>query len=372
MQYTELTVEQLGRKAASITTKHALVGLDGFVDKIMAPVATRSGLGESFTPMASMTEFGQRILDFAGKSCNIEIYPRMEKLGGNGPIMANALVGGGMSVRYIGALGEAAVHPVFEEFAAKTSAISLSDPGVTNALEFEDGKILLGEMASLDKLSYERIIEVMGEGAFLDELSRCDLIAMTNWTMIPRMSEIFETMLVKVLPILPPKDGGRLFFFDLADPKKRSEGDIRSVLEIIGRFRSHGRVTLGLNHAESQQVAQVLGLSEIANTASSLRDGAAAIRRALEISCVVIHPREGAACATKEGSYYTDGPLCEKPLISTGAGDHFNAGFVTGQVLDLSPEACLTVAVAFSGQYVRTAKSPSLTATDSFLRNWKK
>ncbi|MBN1404734.1 MAG: carbohydrate kinase family protein [Opitutales bacterium] len=372
MQYIAQTIEQLGRKASTIASKRALVGLDGFVDKIMAPVATRSGLGEAFTPMASMSEFGQRILDFAGKSCNIELFPRMEKLGGNGPIMANALVGGGMKVRYIGALGDGSVHPVFEEFAAHTSAVSLCDPGITNALEFEDGKILLGQMASLDLLSYERIVEVMGEGAFFDEISRCDLIAMTNWTMIPRMTEVFEAMLDKVLPNLPPKDGGRLFFFDLADPKKRSEGDIRTVLEVIGRFRGHGRVTLGLNHAESQQVAKVLGIGEIANTEHSLREGAAAIRNALEITCVVIHPREGAACATKEGSYYTDGPLCEKPLISTGAGDHFNAGFVTGQVLGLSPEACLTVAVSFSGQYVRTAKSPNLTATDSFLRNWKK
>ncbi|MFA5257921.1 MAG: carbohydrate kinase family protein, partial [Opitutales bacterium] len=252
MQYRTSTIDQLSRKASLAGNKHALVGLDGFVDKIMAPVATRSGRGDAFTPFLTMSSFGQRILDFAGKSCNIELYPRMEKLGGNGPIMAHALVSGGMKVRYIGALGDSAIHPVFEEFAKSTNAVSLCDPGVTNALEFEDGKILLGLMSSLDELSFERIIARMGEGAFADELSRCDLIAMTNWTMIPRMTEIFEAMLDRVLPMLPPRDGGRLFFFDLADPKKRSDGDIRNVIEVISRFRSHGRVTLGLNLAEAQ------------------------------------------------------------------------------------------------------------------------
>jgi len=371
MQYKTLTIEQLGRKASTIGNKRALVGLDGFVDKIMTPVATRSGPGEAFTPLSSMTDFGQRILDFAGKSCNIELYPRMEKLGGNGPIMANALLSGGMKTRYIGALGDNGIHPVFEEFAKRTNAVSLSAPGITNALEFEDGKILLGQMASLDEISFERIIERIGEGAFIDELSHCDLIAMTNWTMIPRMTEVFEALLERVLPMLATRDGGRLFFFDLADPKKRSDGDIRNVLEVIGRFRGHGRVTLGLNHAEAQQVSSVLGLDAIASDEESLRAGAAAIRQKLEITCLVIHPRESAVCATRDGSWFTEGPLCEKPLISTGAGDHFNAGFVTGQVLGLSPEACLTVAVCFSGQYVRTAHSPSLTQTDSFLRGWK-
>ena len=47
-----------------------------------------------------------------------------------------------------------------------------------------------------------------------------------------------------------------------------------------------------------------------------------------------------------------------------------NAGFVTGQLLGLSPVACLTVGVSFSGHYVRTAKSPSLNDIDAFLRHW--
>lgn len=370
MQYKSLTLEQLGRKASLISGKRAIVGLDGFVDKIVAPIASRNGRGDAYTPFPSMTAFGQRIIDFAGKSCNIELYPQMEKLGGNGPIMANSLDAAGVKVRYIGALGKNAPHSVFKDFAARTNAVSLCDPGVTTALEFDDGKILLGLMSSLDEICFERIVERMGEGAFLDEISRADLIAMTNWTMVPRMTEVFEALLTRVLPTLPPRDEGRLFFFDLADPKKRTDGDIRAVLEVIGRFRGHGRVTLGLNFAEAQQISSVLGLPGIENNAESLKQGAAAIRHKMEITCVVVHPREGASCATKDGAWYTDGPLCAKPLISTGAGDHFNAGFVTGQILGLSPEACLTVAVSFSGQYVRTAKSPTLAQTDAFLRNW--
>ncbi len=63
-------------------------------------------------------------------------------------------------------------------------------------------------------------------------------------------------------------------------------------------------------------------------------------------------------------------PTRRKPLITTGAGDHFNAGFATSQLLGLSPEACLTLGVCNSGHYVRTAESPSLAQLETFLANW--
>lgn len=370
MHYKDRTIEELAPKAAQIRSKRAVVGLDGFVDKIMVPVESRAGQGTNFVPFENITGFGQRIMDAAGKSCNIEIYPQMEKLGGNGPIMANALLGGGMDVRYIGALGEKSIHPVFEEFARKTNAISVVDPGVTHALEFADGKVMLGTMASMDELTYERIIGQMGEGVFFETIARADLCALVNWTMIPNMTSIFAALLDKVLPNLPQSETGRAFFFDLADPRKRSDGDIRAVLSLISRFQSFGRVTLGLNLAETQQVYGVLGLGEFEVTPDNLRRVADQIRQKLEIHTVVVHPRDSAACATKDGTWFTPGPVTQKPLITTGAGDHFNAGFATAQVLGLSPEACLTVAVSFSGQYVRSGKSPSLIETDAFLRSW--
>jgi len=48
--------------------------------------------GRKIHPFRHDHEFGQRIVDAAGKSLNIELYPRLEKLGGNGPIMAHALL----------------------------------------------------------------------------------------------------------------------------------------------------------------------------------------------------------------------------------------------------------------------------------------
>ena len=65
------------------------------------------------------------------------------------------------------------------------------------------------------------------------------------------------------------------------------------------------------------------------------------------------------------------GPYTDRPLITTGAGDHFNAGFSQGEMLGLDPEACLALGVSTSGHYVRTALSPSLDDLENFLATWE-
>jgi len=62
----------------------------------------------------------------------------------------------------------------------------------------------------------------------------------------------------------------------------------------------------------------------------------------------------------------------ENPKITTGAGDHFNAGFCATRMAGLSPTACLTFATSTSGYYVRTAQSPSVGQIENFLRQREK
>ncbi len=365
------TLEELAAKGSGVGKLNALIGFDGFIDKIVTPVKTRSGAGDQFEAMDSLKDFGDRISAAAGKSVNIELYPKVTKLGGNGPIMANALVSAGAQVRYIGALGYPEINPVFQEFARKTQAKSITEPGVTVAVETYDGKAMLGTTASLDLITYERLTEAIGEGNFFDMVNRADLLAVINWTMTPHLTSLLASIVDKVLPNLGPKETGRTFFFDLCDPVKRTDSDLRSVLSLYKRFRNYGQVILGLNFAEGHHVARVLDLGELENTAESLQAFSEKIRQKLDLTCVVIHPVNGAACSYKGDTAYVDGPYTDKPRITTGAGDHFNAGFCTGLSLGMSPLACLTVAVSFSGHYVRTAESPSLQQIDSFIRNWQ-
>jgi len=367
MQVDKKVLEEINSKPFSLSSRNAIVGLDGFVDKIVAPVEKRHGLGDQFEAVPTIAEMGAKISAAAGKSANIELYPRFDKLGGNGPIMANAMLSLGMDVRYIGALGKPNLHPVFEEFANKTKAVSICEPGITTAMEFKDGKVMLGNTLSLEEIDYSSVIEACGEGEFTDLLSRADLVSIVNWTMIPKMTAFLVELLEKLLPNLPPRDT-RHFFFDLADPAKRSSSDISEVLRVISRFQAHAEVTLGLNYNEGLQVCEVLGLKSGGKDEDSLRSMATDIRRKLEISTIVLHPIESAACATKDGSWWSPGPYCDNPKITTGAGDHFNAGFCSARLSGFSPTASLALATCTSGHYVRTAQSPSSSQVVELLK----
>jgi len=367
MQVSNQILEELKQKTFNPSGMNSVVGLDGFVDKIVTPVDKRDGLDENFQAIETLDALGSRISAAAGKSANIELFPRFDKLGGNGPIMANAHDSLGLNVRYIGALGCPTIDPVFEEFARKTDAVSLADPGITTALEFKDGKLMLGNTRSLEEIDFQRIIKVAGEGAFTDMLAKAQSVSIVNWTMIPKMTSILLEIVERIMPSLPPIDT-RNFFFDLTDPAKRSSEDIREVLQVISRYQAYAEVTLGLNFNEALQVCDTLGLQTGGKEEEALCSMATEIRRKLEIACVVVHPIESAACATKDGAWWTPGPFTENPKITTGAGDHFNAGFSAARLCGFSPLTSLALATCTSGHYVRTAQSPTTSQVINLLR----
>jgi len=159
----------------------------------------------------------------------------------------------------------------------------------------------------------------------------------------------------------------RKLFIDLADPEKRTQEDILDALKLLTRFQDQVDVVLGLNLKESNEIADVLHLEGRRDPEAAIEENARAIREKLNLACVVIHPRRGAAAATETESATFAGPFVSQPKISTGAGDHFNAGFCLGRVLGFSLEESLCTGVATSGYYVRTAVSPSALQLAEFI-----
>ena len=212
------------------------VGFDGFVDEIVEVVDRESF--DSYTRMTHMKQFGERISKAAGLSTNIEFVPKTMKLGGNGPIMANALVKAGLNVSYVGALGRPNIHPVFTELTdACTQVYSVTEPGHTDAVEFDDGKVMLGKMESLNDVTWAALQEQVGSEQLKKIFSGADLVATVNWTMTPYMNEIWNGLFDLVSP---HQDGQRPFFFvDLADPSKqprrhwRGPGHYPQVLRLL-------------------------------------------------------------------------------------------------------------------------------------------
>jgi sugar/nucleoside kinase (ribokinase family) len=164
-----------------------------------------------------------------------------------------------------------------------------------------------------------------------------------------------------------------MLFVDLSDPAKRSDEDLRRMLGILREFEAFLPVTLGLNASEFQRLATLMGTMRLPTFSATaiFRERAAIcaaeLRRAVGVSCVVVHPREGAAGADASHAAWVDGPFTATPRISTGGGDHFNGGFVFARSLGLSLEDALAVGCATSGAYVRDGVSPSVERARALL-----
>lgn len=352
---------------ARVTELTAFLGLDGFVDEIIAVVDERQD-ASTYTRIPTIAALAERMAAAAGRSTNIELVTTRTKLGGNGPIMANALAAFGVRVTYLGALGYPAMHPVFEELARRAEVHTMAEPGRTDALEFEDGKLLLGKMFPLADVTWEAINRLGKRSVVESAMAEASLVGFVNWTMLPYMSDIWAAMQAEIFPKL--QGPRRWMFFDLADPEKRPVEERRRALELIVRFQERFECVLGLNEKEAFEIGEVLGLTGFRHSREDLRQLTGAIRKQVPVNTVVVHPtRHALACSGGEVDD-VDGPFVAKPLITTGAGDHFNSGFMLGKLLGLSNAQSLLCGVSTSGFYVRTGRSPAVGDLVALMSDW--
>ncbi len=348
----------------------AVVGLDGYIDEIVHVVDKRLNPHE-FVRVKTIAEFGERISSFAGKSGNIEFVTQRRKIGGNGPIMAEALYSLGADTTYIGNLGRPEIHPVFRSFAKKIRHYSLARPCRTDAVEFNDGKIMIGKSASVVDITWDKILEVVGFENLLKILESADLLALVNWTMVSFMSDIWDRLLDEVCPKLGGAAEDRLFFVDLADPQKRSDAAIKRMLGQLKKFSKYYRVLFGLNEREAQQISRVIGRDDTRQAADRPVAMCEAIADHLGIYSVVVHPIHYAVATIGGRTYRQEGPVTDRPLITTGAGDHFNAGFALAQALGEDPQTSLLMGVCNSGYYVMKGESAGFETLVDFMGNWR-
>ena len=160
-------------------------------------------------------------------------------------------------------------------------------------------------------------------------------------------------------------DGTALDLFDLADPAS-ARGDIATAIDLIAKFK-HARSS-SASASEGRQIGGSGFRRARRRTMMSLH--ASKIRAKLGVETVVIHPVAFAAAADAKGTAAVQGPFIEKPKITTGAGDHFNAGFCVARMLGAPLDISLQIGVGTSGFYVRSAKSPTAEDMVSFLRSF--
>ncbi len=334
----------------------AVVGFDGFVDRICRLVRTRHDR-RHFTPFSTMKEFGDHIISVAGKSCDLEFVTEQEKIGGNAPIMAHALSCLGVKTTLIGAAGYPEVYSVFKNLHQKCHVLSVSSPAFCYAYEFLDGKMMLADLAVLDELDWGLIKKRISLRELQDMFNVSSLVGFLNWSQLNQAETIWRGVLHEVYPVLE-ETRKRYLFVDLADLSKKMPEELQRVLSILEELSGKYEVYLGLNRNETELVyAFLFGEKPLED---ELEKAATCIFSRVGIEALVVHLIDESFLVSREGVIWERGERIPQPALLTGGGDNFNAGFCLGLLMGASKRECLLCGMFVAGFYIREGKSPTL------------
>src|SRR5258708_19741056 len=228
---------------------------------------------------------------------NIEMVHKVTKIGGNGPILANAVAQCGLPVTYIGCLGLPELHLVFTEFSKKIRTFSIAEPGYSDAIEFNDGKLICGKQQAVSDVTWQSVLQQLPVEQLVDLVRPAGLIAFLNWGIVFSMTHMMNEFLHPIRPHL--SDPRIPFFIDTADPSKRSETDTRRFVETLPRLAAKFKVYLGFNLRESDFIARAVGLSIRSDRIQDILTYTGELRDRLGIDALMIHwSRNAVACDT--------------------------------------------------------------------------
>lgn len=372
----ETTISMLAdlQRRLRLSTKNPLnkkvfVGFDGFVDKIKRAVREKQNTRTIY--FDSIHDLADRILLASGKSGQIQMDTQRIKLGGNAPILSDTLGKLGIKTYCVGSMGYPHRLDIFSGLSPLCEPISVLNPGLSDAIEFSDGKLIFSELEVFDQYNWKHILEVAGLERITKAVSESSLIAFVDWANLPYASDIWEGMLDDVIKPSSRKDYH--FFFDLCDPSKKTTEQIDEVLDVIGCFSPYGKVTLGLNENETLKIWSSLNGVDFVKEKDKVppvRLAGEAIYKTMCIDSLLVHPIDRSIVYHWREIIELPGRLVTNPKVLTGGGDNLNAGYCLGLLLNFPLPDCMLLGMAASGAYIENGVSPDTGNLLDYLDVW--
>ncbi len=367
LEVIEGLVPKLELLESSKLSFQTLVGFDGFVDKIQKEVKNKQGNKNIF--FKTIEDFSKHLGELGGKSGQVEIVTTKEKFGGNAPILANTFATLGIKSLCLGALGFPDIDPILNQVKPEVEKISLNSPGQSQALEFEDGKIIFSELGSFSKYNWLDVGQKVNIKKLQKKVKRFNLFALVDWANIQNATDIWQGFLDDI--IKPSGRSNRLFFFDLCDPSKKSPQEIDEVIDLISDYSNYGKVTLGMNENEAIKTWIALNGKNESKALPSLNEIGKSLYRTMTIDTLLIHPLDRSLTFQNNQEIEIDGRWVTNPAVLTGGGDNLNAGYSLGMLLDLPVPKCMLLGMAASGSFIQNGKSSSVKDLIEYIELWE-
>ncbi len=359
------TATSFAEKMAIIPEHTIVAGFDAMVDQMVTVVGERTS-PQSYEALSTIGDFGVWASACAGKSGLREAVLSEEVAGGCSQNMGDGIATFGFQLHAYASFGEP-YHSAFEGYINKCyRATSIMEPGTVTCYEFDDGKLMLAFLSHFAEITPAYLDQhLLTGGSYFQSCQAASAIVLTSWSLFPFMTDCWKHLQEQVLSKLSHRPH---IYSDLADPSSRSADDILEMLDTLKGFEVAGRTSLSLNGNEANQLARILTIEEADGSFESLNRLAAELRDYCQISEVGIHLVKSATAATAEAAETVVGPYCAQPKKSVGAGDRFNAGYLTGLLLDLPLAERLQLGTLSSGFFVRNARSASAAELLQFMK----
>ena len=342
------TIDRIAEYFEGLSGNIAL-GVDGYIDEVWQVLKARAGRDE-YTLYEKMKEFGEAIIKCESGGFTQEIIFKRRSHGGFTGNTGLALGRLGAAPVLIGMYGKNGIDPLFDKFSGICELISVSDPGKCQILEFQDGKIMLPYVEKVVDFGwddFEDNIDKIGR-AFL----AADIIAIGYWSSVPAFDEFVSRICENYI-----ENGKcRRMFFDFGDLRKRDEKSLEYTLERLAELNKTVPMTLSFNENETSQLLSHYG-EEFDE--SKLEETVLAIRKRISLDELIIHtPFTAVVSSEVEGVTAVKQQHYPSPVITAGAGDTFNGGYIAGLLCGMDAHDRLLTANAATRFYVSNGFPP--------------
>jgi sugar/nucleoside kinase (ribokinase family) len=365
--YNKIT-ENLSNFKSDIEKITAFLGFDGYIDSLYSLVEHRIDSKE-WRRMESMKTFGDLLINISGSSGSIERVLKKRIFGGFAPNTSRAMSTLGAHTYLVGALGVPKLNQFYER-QINEKIYSITEPGETLGLEFDDGKIMITDFAPILSIDWRKLtqsISIEKMGALLDNSK---ILGFGHWALVPNLNEIWRHFIFDIFPSLNNLES-KLFFVDIADIRKRKSSDIKDLIKVLQEVETFMPVMLSVNDQEASLISKNLDNVKIIDPHNpgfvDYIEGGLNLNKEINISYFVIHSPHFATISTKNEHYWITEGFTSKPKYTVGAGDHFHTGVALGLSCNFSPMESILIGNALTAIFVRTGISPNYNQLKDFI-----
>ena len=340
--------------------KRTVHGFDGYIDRVRIMVESRTGPND-FQRMRSLATLEQRIGESVAlnNSCSIEWEERDQRAGGHTSHLGRAFATLGFDPTVVGTYGTPP-EAIFEQELTGCSLVSIGSPSYSDAVEFNDGKFMINEIGSMETLDWETLHNHVDLSSLIKIIDGADALSTGYWSTMPFLSSIWDGLRTDIWPSLsnPPK----MVFVDPADVRRMSDKRIKRGLRPLKQLNNRIQVTVSANRRETGVLASLSG-----DDGNDFKTVAQQAKDVLEVSRYLAHTVDRSILVTDDITTVAQTPRVAEPELTASAGDHFNAGFILGDILGLSDTASLMLGNVVANWFVRHGRPPEYDELLDFL-----